>query len=49
MAESDEHAVRNSEGVEVVVMIRATDIFRKETGKWKMFGDHADLLPHVKQ
>jgi ketosteroid isomerase-like protein len=30
------------------VSIRATNVFRKEAGKWKMVGHHTDLLPHLK-
>jgi ketosteroid isomerase-like protein len=30
------------------VSIRATNIFRKEKGKWKMIGHHTDLLPYLK-
>ena len=29
------------------VSIRATNIFRKENGKWKMIGHHTDLLPFL--
>jgi hypothetical protein len=29
------------------VSIRATNIFRKENGVWKMIGHHTDLLPYV--
>jgi hypothetical protein len=27
--------------------IRATNIFRKEDGQWKMIGHHVDLLPQM--
>jgi ketosteroid isomerase-like protein len=30
-----------------VVSIRATNIFRKEGGAWKMIGHHTDLLPFL--
>ena len=30
------------------VSIRATSVFRKEDGVWKMIGHHTDLLPFVK-
>lgn len=30
------------------VEIRATNIFRKESGVWKMIGHHTDLLPYLK-
>ncbi|MFK7777353.1 MAG: nuclear transport factor 2 family protein [Gimesia sp.] len=30
------------------VKIRATSLFRKENGKWKMIGHHTDLLPFLK-
>ncbi len=31
------------------VSIRATSIFRKEQGKWKMIGHHTDLLSYLKE
>lgn len=34
-------------GNPVPVSIRATHIFRKEKGKWKMVGDHVDPLPFL--
>ena len=30
------------------VSIRATNVFRKEQGQWKMIGHHTDLLPFLK-
>ena len=35
----------NGEGREV--SIRATNLFRKEQGTWKMIGHHTDLLPFL--
>ena len=35
------------DGVALSVSIRATNIFRKEDGEWKMVGHHTDLLPHL--
>jgi ketosteroid isomerase-like protein len=29
------------------VYLRATNVFRKEGGKWKMIGHHTDLLPQM--
>jgi ketosteroid isomerase-like protein len=29
------------------VFIRATNLFRKEQGKWKMIGHHTDLVPSL--
>lgn len=29
------------------VSIQATNLFRKEDGKWKMIGLHTDLLPYL--
>ena len=29
------------------VSIRATNVFRKENGQWKMIGHHTDLLPFL--
>jgi ketosteroid isomerase-like protein len=36
------------DGQVLKVSIRATNVFRKESGKWKMIGHHTDLLPHLK-
>jgi ketosteroid isomerase-like protein len=35
----------NAKGQVQKVSIRATNVFRKEGGKWKMIGHHTDLLP----
>lgn len=37
----------DAEGNIQKVAIRATHIFRKEKGSWKMIGDHADPLPFL--
>jgi ketosteroid isomerase-like protein len=37
----------NAEGKVQKVSIRATNVFRKEGGKWKMIGHHTDLLPYL--
>jgi ketosteroid isomerase-like protein len=37
----------NADGKLEKVSIRATNLFRKEGGKWKMIGHHTDLLPHL--
>ncbi len=37
----------NVDGQTVDVKIRATNIFRKEGGNWKMIGHHTDLLPEL--
>lgn len=39
----------NAEGKPQQVSIRATNLFRKEDGMWKMIGHHTDLLPYLKQ
>ena len=39
----------NAEGKTQRVSIRATNLFRKEDGKWKMIGHHTDLLPYLNQ
>lgn len=31
------------------VAIRATNLFRKENGEWKMIGHHTDLLPYIQK
>ena len=37
----------DKEGNPLEVHIRATNLFRKENGKWKMIGHHTDLLPYL--
>ena len=37
----------NARGAVQKVSIRATNLFRKEDGKWKMIGHHVDLLPKM--
>jgi len=37
----------NFDGKPAEVKIRATNIFRKEHGKWKMIGHHTDLIPFL--
>jgi|SRR5438128_5438744 len=37
----------NAKSVPQKVSIRATNIFRKENGEWKMIGHHTDLLPYL--
>ena len=39
----------NAPGKPGAVSIRATSIFRKEAGQWKMIGHHTDLLPYLKR
>ena len=39
----------NAKGEPQKVSIRATNIFRKENGEWKMIGHHTDLLPYLDQ
>jgi ketosteroid isomerase-like protein len=38
---------RDAEGNTVQVSIRATNLFRKENGNWKMIGHQTDLLPFL--
>jgi ketosteroid isomerase-like protein len=38
----------NAPGKSGAVSIRATNIFRKEAGQWKMIGHHTDMLPYLK-
>lgn len=35
----------DADGHPLTVSIRATNVFRKEDGAWKMIGHHTDLLP----
>ena len=37
----------DAEGRPLQVSIRATNIFRRENGEWKMIGHHTDLLPFL--
>lgn len=37
----------NADGKTAQVSIRATNVFRKENGTWKMIGHHTDLLPFL--
>jgi len=37
----------NIGGTPVPVLIRATNLFRKENGTWKMIGHHTDKLPFL--
>jgi ketosteroid isomerase-like protein len=39
----------DAQGKQQKVSIRATSIFRKEDGKWKMIGHHTDLLSYLKE
>lgn len=38
---------RDAQGRPQNVSIRATNVFRKENGQWKMIGHHTDLLPFL--
>ena len=40
---------KGQDGKALPVLIRATNIFRKEQGRWKMIGHHTDLLPFLKK
>jgi ketosteroid isomerase-like protein len=39
----------NANGKIARVKLRATNIFRKEAGAWKMVGHHTDTLPYLTQ
>jgi ketosteroid isomerase-like protein len=39
----------DSNGVTQAVSIRASNVFRKENGKWMMTGHHTDLLPFLEK
>lgn len=39
----------NADGKPEIVSLRATSVFRKEHGVWKMIGHHTDTLPYLKQ
>jgi ketosteroid isomerase-like protein len=40
-----ERGTNYTNGKLVEVNIRATNVFRRENGKWKMIGHHTDILP----
>ena len=37
----------NAKGEVAQLKLRATNIYRKENGAWKMVGHHTDLLPYL--
>ncbi len=39
----------DAQGRTMQVSIRATNMFRKENGTWKMIGHHTDLLPFLEE
>ncbi len=39
----------DAQGRQLQVSIRATNLFRKENGKWKMISHHTDLLPFLEK
>lgn len=39
----------DAQGQPLQVSIRATNLFRKENGEWKMIGHHTDLLPFLER
>jgi ketosteroid isomerase-like protein len=39
----------DAQGEPVNVSIRATNVFRKENGQWKMIGHHTDILPFLEK
>lgn len=39
----------DAQGKRQKVSIRATNLFRKESGTWKMIGHHTDLLPYLQK
>lgn len=43
----EEGANINTPGMPGSVLIRVTNLFRKENGAWKMIGHHADKLPFL--
>lgn len=44
-----EHGTNDVGGQTVPVSIRATNVFRKEHGQWKMIGHHTDILPFLQK
>ena len=43
-----EHGTIYINGKTEEVNIRATNVFRRENGKWKMVGHHTDIIPRIK-
>jgi len=37
------------DGKKTLVSLRATSIYRKENGQWKMIGHHTDLIPRMEK
>ena len=35
------------QGKKKAISLRATSIYRKENGQWKMIGHHTDLIPRM--
>ena len=48
VAHNYERGENTVDGKTVRISIRATNVFRKEDGRWKMIGHHTDLLPFLK-
>jgi len=44
-----EHGTSYINGKPEKVNIRATNVFRRENGKWKMIGHHTDILPWLEK
>ncbi|MBI3675089.1 MAG: nuclear transport factor 2 family protein [Proteobacteria bacterium] len=47
VSDYEQGANTNAKGKTVHVKLRATNMFRKEGGQWKMVGHHTDLLPYL--
>ena len=47
IAHNDEIGENIVDGKQREVAIRATNLFRKENGKWRMIGHHTDLLRFI--
>jgi ketosteroid isomerase-like protein len=44
-----ERGSNSVQGQVIPVAIRATNVFRKENGQWKMVGHHTDILPFLQK
>lgn len=47
VSDYEQGANTNAKGKTEHVKLRATNMFRKEGGQWKMVGHHTDLLPYL--
>jgi len=47
IVQNDEEGINDIKGKTAAVRIRATNIFRRENGQWKMISHHTDLISNL--